>query len=209
MEQTVRVFDPFYEELKSVWDNGGGWGGLYYGIFSEVIRQNGFTKCAEVGIGYGFHAEEILRTTAVEKLYLVDPMQFYPNDGFATDVLKYGGFEQLVRNILVLLGQYSHRYQWFRCPSLSVSNDQIPDGSLDAVFLDADHAYDAVRLDLPFWWKKLRSGGWLLGDDYRSCHPGVTQAVNEFASAQGLPLNFLSKNNATVPDYPIYFFVKP
>jgi len=65
-----------------------GWSTLYYGVVSDVINQNTYTKVAEIGIGYGTHAKQILRTTNVEQLYLVDPMVFYPNDGFATDVMK-------------------------------------------------------------------------------------------------------------------------
>ena len=70
---------------------------LWY--FSNVIKEQNFKVCVEVGIGYGFHAKEILDNTSVEKLYLIDPMCYYPNDAFATDVINYGGFELLVENI--------------------------------------------------------------------------------------------------------------
>jgi hypothetical protein len=96
-------YDNFYEELINIWKTGGkdggegGWAQFYYGIFSKVIKENNFKNCAEVGIGYGFHAKEILDKTDVKKLYLIDPMQYYPNDQFATDVLNYGGFEKLVK----------------------------------------------------------------------------------------------------------------
>ena len=71
-----------------------GWILLWH--FSEVIRNN-FKTCVEVGIGYGFHAKEILENTLVDKLYL-DPLCYYPY-GFAKDVIKYSGFEKLVKNI--------------------------------------------------------------------------------------------------------------
>jgi hypothetical protein len=206
--------DPFYKELVDIWDHGGpngsngGWAGYYYGVFSNVINENNFTKCAEVGIGYGLHAKQILDNTKIDKLYLVDPMKYYPNDGFATDVLKYGGFEILVRNIKTHLSEHENRYTWFRNLSLEITNEQIPDGSLDAVFLDADHSYDAVIQDLPFWWKKLRNGGWLLGDDYDSCWPETKQAVDDFTRANGLKIEFLSRPNAIKSGYPIYKFVK-
>jgi hypothetical protein len=205
--------DDYYKKIIDFYDHGGenggsgGWASLYYGIFSKVIRENGFKKCAEIGIGYGFHANEILTNTNVEKLYLIDPIKFYPNDVFAEDIMKYGGFELLFKNITKYLSFYANRYTLFRKESLSVTNDEIEDGSLDAVFIDADHSYEAVSQDLPFWWKKLRIGGWLLGDDYASCWPGTTQAVDEFAKKHNLPIEFLTKN----PDgngYPIYKFIK-
>lgn len=204
-------YDTFYEELIQIWERGGpdggpgGWAHYYYGIFSNAIKQNNFKVCVEVGIGYGFHAREILDNTAVDKLYLIDPMKYYPNDAFATDVIKYGGFEKLVYNIKTHLSIHDDRYTWFRTPSVSVTNEQIQDESIDSVFLDGDHSYFAVSQDLPFWWKKLRKGGWLLGDDYASCHPGTTRAVNEFAANNKLNIEFLTKPNGK---YVIYKFVK-
>jgi len=206
--------DAYYKDLIEIWKSGGkdggpgGWAGYYYGIFSQVVKNNNFKTCVEVGIGYGFHAKEILDNTSVEKLYLIDPMCYYPNDAFADDVLKYGGFEKLVKNIENHLIEHTDRYTWYRSPSLNVTNEQIQDGSVDAIFIDGDHSYEAVSKDLPFWWKKLRKGGWLLGDDYTSCHPGTKKAVDEFAKNNKLCTEFLIKPNATQPGYPIYKFVK-
>jgi hypothetical protein len=205
-------YDPFYVELINIWDHGGkdggvgGWAQFYYGIFSKIIKENNFKKCAEVGIGYGFHAKEILDKTNVDTLYLIDPMQYYPNDMFADDVIKYGGFEKLVKNIKTHLSPHENRYQWLRKPSLSITNDEIPDGSLDAVFIDGDHSYEAVIQDLPFWWKKLKTGGWLLGDDYASCCPGTTRAVDDFTRINNLKIEFLTKGDGN--NYPIYKFIK-
>ena len=210
----VEDLDDFYKELIDIWKCGGkdgkegGWAGYYYGVFSSIIKENNFKNCAEIGIGYGFHAKEILDNTNVLKLYLIDPMKYYPNDGFATDVMNYGGFEKLVKNIKLHLNVHKNRYEWFRSPSLSITNEQIPDNSLDAVFIDGDHSYEAVIQDLPFWWKKLKIGGWLLGDDYDSCCPGTTRAVDEFVKNNNLKIEFLSRPDATIADYPIYKFIK-
>lgn len=210
----IKIYDDYYIKLINIWKCGGvngtegGWAGYYYGVFSKIINENNFKNCAEIGIGYGFHAKEILDNTKVEKLYLVDPMQYYPNDAFATDVINYGGFEKLVKNIKTHLSEHNDRYTWFRQPSVSITNEQIPDESLDAVFIDADHSYDAVKKDLNFWWKKVRKGGWVLGDDYNSCHPGTTKAVDEFANVNNLNLEFLYKSNSQLGNYPIYKFIK-
>jgi hypothetical protein len=203
-------YDEYYKNLIEIWKSGGenggpgGWAQYYYGIFSTAINNNNFKKCAEVGIGYGFHAKEILGNTNVEQLFLIDPMKYYENDGFAVDVMNYGGFEKLVKNINNHLSEHNSRYTWIRKESTEITVDDIPDESLDAVFLDGDHSYEAVSRDLPFWWKKIRQGGWLLGDDYSSCHPGTTKAVNEFSSINNIKMDFLFKRK----DYPIYRFIK-
>jgi hypothetical protein len=100
------VIDPFYKELIEIWKSGGknggpgGWAGYYYGIFSKCIKENDFKNCVEVGIGYGFHAKEILDNTNVEKLYLIDPMCYYPNDVFADDVLHLLTFQTPILTVL-------------------------------------------------------------------------------------------------------------
>jgi hypothetical protein len=200
--------NEYYKNLINIYANGGGWGGTYYGVFSKVINDNGFKNCAEVGIGYGFHAKEILNMTNVDNLYLIDPMKIYPNDAFVDDVLNNGGFENLVEQITKHLDQYKNRYTWLRKNSTSVTSDEIPDESLDAIFIDADHSYEAVKNDLNFWWNKLKKGGHLLGDDYNSCHPGTTKAVDEFALNMNLKTEFLIKENSIIPGYPIYRFIK-
>ena len=61
------------------------------------------------------------------------------------------------------------------------------DASLDFVFLDADHGYEAVCQDLEAWYGKLKPGRLIAGDDWDTGKwPGVVRAVEEFAAARGL-----------------------
>ena len=50
------------------------------------------------------------------------------------------------------------------------------DGTLDLVYIDADHRYPAVKRDIELWRPKVVPGGFITGHDYRS---GVKQAVDE------------------------------
>jgi predicted O-methyltransferase YrrM len=59
------------------------------------------------------------------------------------------------------------------------------DGSLDFVFIDAAHSFEAVTHDLAAWWPKLRQGGLIAGHDY-TYSPGVRAAVDGFVAARGL-----------------------
>jgi hypothetical protein len=66
---------------------------------------------------------------------------------------------------------------------------QIPDGTLDFVFIDADHSYEGCRADIDAWMPKLKPGGLLSGHDYSNPNfPGfgVNRAVEEFAWRHGL-----------------------
>jgi len=198
--------DSHYEMLEEQYKAGTQvWYKDYYGVVSDVINQNNFKTCVEVGIGYGFHARHILENTNVN-LILVDPSKWYPNDWFAVDVINNGGgFENLVLKIKKMLSPFENRYKWFRKNSIDVTNNEVGDDTVDVVFIDGNHEYDYVRKDLDFWWKKLKKGGYLLGDDYNMRFPGVIQAVNEFAKNNGLILEFLSKKNS---NYPIFKLIK-
>ncbi len=59
------------------------------------------------------------------------------------------------------------------------SADAFEDGSLDFVFLDADHVYKSIHKDILAWRSKIKPGGILAGHDYCEAHPGVAQAVDE------------------------------
>lgn len=55
----------------------------------------------------------------------------------------------------------------------------FPDGTLDFVYIDADHRYASVRGDISLWLPKVRKGGMIAGHDYAAREPGVLRAVHE------------------------------
>jgi Methyltransferase domain len=54
-------------------------------------------------------------------------------------------------------------------------------GKPDFVYIDADHRYQCVKADLEAWWKAISAIGILAGHDFAPEHPGVVQAVTDFA----------------------------
>lgn len=64
--------------------------------------------------------------------------------------------------------------------SSELAKNQIQDNSVDMLFIDADHRYQFVKMDIENYWPKVRKGGILLGHDYNNTDfPGVTQAADE------------------------------
>lgn len=58
---------------------------------------------------------------------------------------------------------------------------EVEDHSLDFVFIDADHRFDAVVRDIHLWSKKVKVGGTLCGHDYnKEVWPGVVKAVDNY-----------------------------
>lgn len=75
--------------------------------------------------------------------------------------------------------------------SLDAAHD-IPDGSLDFVFLDADHSETGVRADIEAWLPKLKPNGMIAGHDFGQGDNfpgfGVDNAVNAFIAKTGWTL---------------------
>jgi predicted O-methyltransferase YrrM len=63
-------------------------------------------------------------------------------------------------------------------PSVEAAK-KFEDKSLDFVFIDADHSYEAVRADIGAWKPKIKPGGLLCGHDHSENFPGVVRAVKE------------------------------
>jgi hypothetical protein len=202
--------EDYYRNTLELNDCGkGGWGSIYYGVFEKVINDNNYKRVAEVGIGYGTHAKDILKKTNIDMLILVDPTKEYSNDRFSDDIMEQtpevpgNNFNELYELIKNELSPWKDKYTWFRKESLTITNDEVADGSLDCVFIDGDHSYNSVINDLNFWWKKIRTGGQILGDDYWMSD--VSKAVNNFAISKCLSYDFLYKEGS---DYKIYRFFK-
>lgn len=199
----------FYRETVDANDKEtGGWSQYYHGVVSKVIHDNDYKRVAEVGVAYGTHAKQILRTTNIDHLYLIDTMVQHTG-AFSDDIMskepvvKGNQFNELFELVKQELSPWSSKWTFLRTDSVSITDEQIPDGSLDCIFVDADHSYAAVLSDLTFWWRKLRVGGQMLGDDYWI--DDVSRAVKTFSSNNNLAYDFLYRPNTA---YKIYRFKK-
>lgn len=132
---------------------------------------------AEVGVRTGWFARYILTNTNMN-LYCIDP--WTQNPQLMTD------WDEAYDMYLFLTEKFGNRVSTIRGWSPDVSIN-FADETLDFVYIDAEHTYDAVKLDIPAWWKKVRKGGIIAGHDYSTTNwPGVVQAVDEFAQQNNL-----------------------
>ncbi len=115
-----------------------------------------------VGVGTytGDFTEILCRECRPEKFYCVDPYTSYPEflDTLNQQDLPARGAEAHKR----LDGIPGLRFM----PLFSVDAAKtFPDGSVDFVYIDANHSYTYVLADLEAWWPKIKSGGLMAGDD--------------------------------------------
>lgn len=156
----------------------------------ELVPKN--ANCIEVGVFDGVLSERILALTSPRKLHLVDPWYTKPDgslfDGPAQqfDSAKQASdsLEVQYQSVIQLLSSEiaSGQVQIHRMLSHEAA-PLFPDAHFDWAYLDASHYYDDVKLDLQVWFPKVKSGGFITGDDYDRqgfWDHGVTRAVDEF-----------------------------
>lgn len=59
------------------------------------------------------------------------------------------------------------------------ASSNFEDGSVDFLFIDADHKYESVVKDINFWLPKMKKGGMISGHDFYQTTAGVRRAVEE------------------------------
>ena len=109
-----------------------------------------------------------------EKVYSVDPYAAGYDDGHDknSDSIRL----TLARDLFTLRFIDEPKVVQYREPSVAASR-RFADRSLDFVYLDGSHTYEAVKEDIAMWQPKVKPGGMLAGDDLP--WEGVTRAVRE------------------------------
>lgn len=153
-------------------------------------------RVAEVGVLIGVLSEYILRHRKDVTLYMIDSWQTadkQPAHYRATGDAHANHFDpDRVRAHRREAENRAHHFPG-RARIMAMTSveaaTKFPDGSLDHVFVDADHSYIGVKTDLQAWVPKIRPGGWIGGHDYKNPDPAfkfeVEKAVDEWAAATG------------------------
>lgn len=99
---------------------------------------------------------------------LVDRFLGLPDDPYTTETLS----DVQYHDALALESELRANLEKFKLDATIVKSDSaeaaaaFADESLDFVFIDADHQYDAVLRDLSAWWPKVKPTGFIGGHDY-------------------------------------------
>lgn len=125
-------------------------------------------ECVEVGVCVGSNAAEILVGLQPWRIYLVDTWLPYFEYNTLQDKTK-----EYERCVNLFKGNPQVHIQ--RMTSIDASKTH-PDKHFDFVYIDANHEYDSVMLDIKSWWPKVKIGGFLCGHDAN--YQSVNDAVN-------------------------------
>jgi len=96
----------------------------------------------------------------------------YAVDTFKNSTNKKDSYNDFIRNV-----EHFENLRIYRMKSLEAAK-KFKDKSIDMVFIDADHSYEAVKSDIEAWLPKTKK--LICGHDYDPKEwPGVVKAVNE------------------------------
>ena len=139
----------------------------------------------EIGVLYGIHADAMLRTLSIQKLYLVDPYITYPEYLDITSPFGWNA-ERHANTLFQPFQDKIVKLKKFSADAVS----EIPN-ELDFVYIDGNHAYEYAKQDIELYWPKLKKGGVLGGHDYYNQGKAreVKKAVDEFIEKNKLELH--------------------
>jgi glycosyltransferase involved in cell wall biosynthesis len=184
IENYVKEHHSFEKEAHTKIVKGMGRKQLY-----ELFAHLGYNSGIEVGVQRGRNAYIMFETIPNLHLHLVDP---YKNHNFGYkvwDVDVHARFKQITKERL-----WDKDY-WVISEIHKFGEDafrDIPDMSVDFVYIDGDHSYEFVMLDLILWSRKVKRNGIIAGHDYgtnprhKRTKPKVTRAVDDYVNIHGL-----------------------
>lgn len=144
--------------------------------------------CAEIGVYEGDFSEQILKIVKPKKLFLIDP---WPKEN-PKEEKRYqkvvDRFQSKIKNgNVVVFRSFSHDII-----------EKFDNNFFDWIYLDGGHTYDNLKEQFSDYLPKLKSNGFVTGDDYgrddENYKNNVTRAVDEFISKE-LTKTVTIKNN--------------
>ena len=152
-------------------------------VLPVLFSRFGFTRGVEVGTRIGSFAEMLCRGIPGLQLTCVDPWTKYGNETQEQQDSHYA-------RAVARLTQYGVNI--VREFSVEAAKS-VPDGSLDFVYIDANHDFDHVMADILAWAPKVRRGGIISGHDYyHFTRSGIVPAVDAYILAHGIRNLFLT-----------------
>lgn len=167
-----------------------------------LLREMSAHRGAEVGVWKGRHAQFLCAEVPDLTLHAVDSWDTYA---------EYDEQKNDASRMAAAFLEAQQRLRPYRCtvvrmPSVRAAAT-IPAGSLDFVYIDANHRADYVTADLEAWQPTVRPGGLVSGHDYierpEKKFIEVKRAVDAFVQTHAIETLFLFVGDKT----PSFFWV--
>lgn len=184
-----------------------------YKLFVEL----GYTTGVEVGIEKGKNAQTMFEIIPNLKLFGIDPYKQHPHASYVYHAKLRHWNDDYLKNCKnqCLKRMNGRNFTLLQGFSENMAN-KLEDNSVDFVYIDADHSYDMVMLDIIKWQRKVRKGGIISGHDYlydsdrRGRRAKVMKAIDDYADVHGIKFYTTDENHGKLKGdiYPSWFWLK-
>ena len=146
------------------------------GLLPFIQELTGEIVGCEIGVCHGFTTEYFLKNTpTIKKVYVVDNYPAFVDwDGTRITAERQEVTKRLCKQ---RLEKYGDKVVFAYESSVTFAQT-LEDDSLDYVFVDGDHSYEATLADIQNYWPKVKKGGIFAGHDINLT--SVDNAVKEF-----------------------------
>lgn len=174
---------------------GAPWHHVNRNILGEIFAEAGFKHGAEIGVERGRFSEILCKAIPGVKLICVDPWNLYGHNSVEKMDTLYQHARDRLKNFDV---------EFKRMKSVDAAKE-VPDASLDFVYVDALHEFDNVMIDIITWAPKVRIGGIVSGHDYTIQYTyGVIGAVQAYVKAHNVANWYIT----TADREPSWFWIR-
>ena len=163
----------------------------------DYFAECGFKNGAEIGVNYGSFSRRMLNRIPGLNLLSIDPWLI---SDFKRDT-------KIARETAIRRLSKYPKCTIIEQTSMRAACD-VTENSLDFVYIDGDHSFDAVVCDLVEWTKRVRPGGIVSGHDYIRRYPGLKKAVDIYVEFHKYTLYLTEPQRKGADKYISYFFVK-
>lgn len=137
----------------------------------------------EIGVFKGEHSRNLIKELNLKLLYLIDPYLDY-DEGKEHYGVEQSSLKSAKIKASKLKNPNGKLVFIYRNSCDKETLKQIPDNSLDFVYIDGAHDYENVKKDIENYYKKVKLGGFIAGHDFSNLdnneHEGVVMAVINF-----------------------------
>jgi hypothetical protein len=162
---------------------------------AQLFGEVGFNRGAEIGVRRGRFSEIMCKCNPNLFLYCIDPWSPIEN--------KYNAErqKQIYEFAAEKLAKYNTKI--IKKTSMDALAD-IENNELDFVFIDGNHDFDYVMMDIILWADKVKSGGIIAVHDFYNGEVGVVKAVEAYTHSHSIRPWFVTKEHT-----PTAYWVNP
>ena len=171
------------------------------GLVKEIAKLGDNVVGCEIGANVGINIIYFLDNLPnIKKIIAIDPYAVYDDRITGGEIVSQEISDKVRESFLVNIESYKDRVEFIHDTSDN-SHSKIPDNSLDYIFIDGDHNYDAVLKDMKNYYSKVKDNGIFAGHDIQS--QGVQQAIRQFAEEYKIDLSTVK-----VCDHQAWYWIK-